>query len=89
MYICICNQVTDGQIRDVVRKKGMTRLQEVCRELGTCNQCGKCAVATRQVVTECLDQSVRQKPSVHWADERTVNPVVYDRRPEKCSARVA
>ena len=54
MYICICKQITDGQIRDAVREKGITSLQAICKELGACNQCGKCARAAKQVLGESI-----------------------------------
>ncbi len=87
MYICICNQVTDGQIRHAVRTKGITRLQDVCRELGACNQCGKCAVAVRQVISDCLEPDTVQAarwPSVELdpARRHTVR-----RRPERYPAQ--
>lgn len=56
MYICICKQVTDGQIRKVVNEKGITSLQGICKELDACNQCGKCAYAAKQVLGETLAQ---------------------------------
>lgn len=58
MYICICKQITDGQIRKAVKEKGITNLQGICKELGACNQCGKCAIAARQILGECMMQQL-------------------------------
>ncbi|MGI9213191.1 MAG: (2Fe-2S)-binding protein [Methylococcaceae bacterium] len=66
MYICICSQVTDGQVKATVKEKGMTRVQEVCRELGICNQCGKCANEVRRLVVDC--QEPLQTPHVRAVD---------------------
>jgi bacterioferritin-associated ferredoxin len=54
MYICICKNVTDGQIRKVVREKGVNNMRGLRKELGACDQCGKCALAARQVLRECM-----------------------------------
>jgi bacterioferritin-associated ferredoxin len=53
MYICICKNVTDGQIRKAVREKGVSNLRGLRRELGACDQCGKCAQEARQIIREC------------------------------------
>lgn len=53
MYICICKNVTDGQIRKAVREQGVRDLRGLRRELGACDQCGKCALEARKIVREC------------------------------------
>ena len=57
MYLCICNGVTDHEVRKTVREKGVCNLRGVRRELGACTQCGKCALATRQVIREALSST--------------------------------
>jgi bacterioferritin-associated ferredoxin len=57
MYLCICNGVTDHEVRKTVREKGVSNLRGVRRELGACTQCGKCALATRQIVRETLQST--------------------------------
>ncbi|MFN5745687.1 MAG: (2Fe-2S)-binding protein [Methylococcaceae bacterium] len=54
MYICICKGVTDSQIRKTVTEKGVSSIRGLRQELGACDQCGKCALAARQVINECL-----------------------------------
>lgn len=56
MYICICNGVTDSQIRQSVRENGCRRVRHLRKTLGACNQCGKCASAAKQVIEDCLDE---------------------------------
>jgi bacterioferritin-associated ferredoxin len=58
MYICICKNVTDGQIRKAVREKGVHNLRGLRKELGACDQCGKCAPEARQIIKDCLHHSV-------------------------------
>jgi len=62
VYICICNGITENQVRDAVFKHGAKRVGHVTKQLGACNQCGKCVSATQQVIDECLD-SGRENPT--------------------------
>jgi bacterioferritin-associated ferredoxin len=57
MYICICKRVTDGQIRKAVEEQGVRNLRTLRRELGACDQCGKCAPDAKQIINDCLDDS--------------------------------
>lgn len=57
MYICICKSVTDSQIRRCVRETGVRNLRGLRRELGVCDQCGKCASEARQIITQSLEES--------------------------------
>lgn len=52
MYVCVCNGVTDGQIREVVQTRGCDSLRDLRRELGVGSQCAKCARHARQVLRE-------------------------------------
>ena len=54
MYVCICKNVTDGQIRKAVREKGVSNLRGLRRELGACDQCGKCALEARRIIKDSL-----------------------------------
>ena len=42
MYVCICNGITDKQIRAAVAR-GVGSLEELQEELGVASQCGSCA----------------------------------------------
>jgi len=57
MYICICKSVTDSQIRRCVRETGVRNLRGLRRELGACDQCGKCAREARQIITQSIEES--------------------------------
>jgi bacterioferritin-associated ferredoxin len=41
MYVCICNAITDKQIRDAAAS-GVSSLWELRNELGVASNCGKC-----------------------------------------------
>lgn len=42
MYVCVCQAVTESQIRNAVGQ-GVTRLRELRTHLGVGSECGKCA----------------------------------------------
>jgi bacterioferritin-associated ferredoxin len=79
MYVCICKNVTENQIRDAVREKGIQRIRELRQTLGTCEQCGKCAPEAQQLIRDCLgqadsraDQSALRPAAVLAAARRTI-----------------
>ena len=64
MYVCICNAITDKQIRQAAQS-GVRDLWGLQRELGVASGCGSC----KEVASEILRES-RQKA-------RIFTPVVY------------
>lgn len=60
MYVCMCNAVTDSQIREAV-EKGATRFGQVRRELGLASQCGKCGILARNIFNQSLEHNVEQE----------------------------
>ncbi|BBF86031.1 bacterioferritin-associated ferredoxin [Aquitalea magnusonii] len=55
MYVCLCNAVTDSQIRQAV-ENGATRMCDLRAELGVASECGKCACCANQLRKETLQQ---------------------------------
>jgi len=55
MYVCLCESVTDGQIREAIYE-GCCSYREVRETLGVASQCGKCACLAKQVVRETLGE---------------------------------
>ena len=53
MYVCLCNGITENQIRDAVQE-GASSLRELKLRLGVASCCGKCADCAQQVVCETL-----------------------------------
>ncbi len=53
MYICVCNAVTDGEIRGAV-KLGVRSLSDLSATLGVATCCGRCADCARAVLAESL-----------------------------------
>lgn len=46
MYVCICNAVTDHQIREAALA-GARTLKDLRRDLGVTLECGRCASCAR------------------------------------------
>lgn len=65
MYVCICNAITDKQIRKAA-EAGVQDLWGLQRELGVGNSCGSC----KEMASEILAES-RQKPG------NRAEPVLY------------
>jgi bacterioferritin-associated ferredoxin len=53
MYVCLCNGITENQIRDAVFG-GADSLPELRRGLGVASSCGRCADCAQQVIQETL-----------------------------------
>jgi bacterioferritin-associated ferredoxin len=51
MYVCICNAITDKQIRRAARK-GASSLYELSAELGVAAGCGSCASSAQAILEE-------------------------------------
>ncbi len=51
MYVCICNAVTDKDIRKAA-KAGMTSLSALQEELGVAINCGSCADDASEILRE-------------------------------------
>lgn len=58
MYVCICKKVTDGQIRQAVAEQRVRNLRTLRKELGGCDQCGKCAVDAKQIIQDSLNETI-------------------------------
>lgn len=50
MYICVCNAVTEREIRQCAQL-GCT-LGDLREQLGVCTNCGKCKHAAKQILRE-------------------------------------
>ena len=60
MYVCICNSVTDHQIREAV-ENGCDSMSRLRSELKVATGCGKCETCARQLLNE-----LRSEPA--WSD---------------------
>jgi bacterioferritin-associated ferredoxin len=53
MFVCICRQVTDHQIRDLCRN-GSHDLEDIRAKLGVASVCGKCSCLAHSIVSEFI-----------------------------------
>ncbi len=55
MYICLCEPVTDKQLRSAILE-GASTIRELRQKLGVVKQCGRCAKATLAILEETLSE---------------------------------
>lgn len=65
MYICICKNITDHQIRKAVKDHRVSSMRELRSCLGACDQCGKCALAAREIIRDATKE--RRTPELSAA----------------------
>ena len=53
MYVCLCQGVTDHQIRDAIHE-GCCSYRQVREHTGVGTQCGKCAGEAKKLVRQTL-----------------------------------
>ncbi|WP_460427176.1 bacterioferritin-associated ferredoxin [Azotobacter armeniacus] len=58
MYVCLCQGVTDGQIRSAIQG-GCCTYRDVRIALGVGTQCGKCACIAKQIARETLGEEAQ------------------------------
>ena len=56
MYVCVCNAVTDSDIRQAV-DEGVRNLKQLKRNTGCSSTCGCC----REAASEVLQQALAEK----------------------------
>jgi bacterioferritin-associated ferredoxin len=54
MIVCVCNNISDREIRQAV-DLGLTSMEELRRDLGVSTCCGKCASYAEEVLAAHLD----------------------------------
>jgi len=55
MYVCVCQAVTDRQIRQAAAD-GARTLKDLRRELGVTRDCGRCASCAHECLKEAQDR---------------------------------
>ena len=56
MYICICNAITEGQVRECAQD-GNCSLEELASALGIGTACGRCRDCAAQVLAEARNEN--------------------------------
>lgn len=52
MFVCLCNGVTESQVRQAI-EQGATTLPELTQRLGVAAGCGSCAGFTEELLRSC------------------------------------
>ena len=58
MYVCICNAITDKQIRQAA-EAGVRDLWQLQRELGVASNCGACKEMAVQILRESAETTAQ------------------------------
>lgn len=51
MYVCLCKGITDRQIKAAIND-GAHSMSQLRKALGVASQCGKCGIATKEILME-------------------------------------
>ena len=73
MYVCVCNAITDKQIR-AAAEDGATDLWALQAELGVATNCGSCTEAATEILAEYRADTVGAR---HAGENLMVEPQVY------------
>lgn len=57
MIVCVCNNISDREIRQAV-DLGLSTMAELRRDLGVATCCGKCHTCAREVLATHLDATM-------------------------------
>ena len=59
MFVCLCNAVTDKDIKEAVLNEGIGHIRELRERMSIANQCGKCTRLTQQIIDDTIvDESL-------------------------------
>jgi len=64
MYVCICRNVTERQVREAVVRHGACNLRTLRKRVDTCSQCGKCALEVKTLIRETLAENAMLEQQV-------------------------
>ena len=66
MYVCVCNKVTDSQLRDAVAA-GAHSIGALQRQLNLGGNCGTCLDLGRELLNESLQTLLKDNPDLYYA----------------------
>lgn len=64
MYVCICNAITDSQIRQAAQS-GVEDLWQLQAEVGVASNCGSCKETAAAILRECRQSRVPLEPQTY------------------------
>jgi bacterioferritin-associated ferredoxin len=66
MYVCLCNKVTDGQIREATQR-GADTFDKLQQELKVATCCGRCRDCACQVMADAQAERWALEPDLAFA----------------------
>ena len=66
MYVCVCQAVTDRQIREAA-ESGARSLRDLRRDLGVTRDCGRCASCAQECLREAHGTAGKPKKAQRQA----------------------
>ncbi len=64
MYVCICNAITDKQIRQAA-DAGVRDLWQLQAELGVASNCGSCKEHASEILREKRQEASQREPEIY------------------------
>jgi bacterioferritin-associated ferredoxin len=76
MYVCVCNAITDKQIR-AAAEGGTTDLWALQAELGVATGCGSCTETASQILAEYRRPAPAKVRGSRFAGDPVAQPQIY------------
>ena len=64
MYVCVCNAITDKQIREAA-ESGVLELWSLQATLGVASNCGSCKETASEILREYRTAGRRAQPQIY------------------------
>ncbi len=66
MYVCVCNAVTEREVRNTI-KNGATTMRQLRSELNVAASCGTCEEGIEQFLEDVLSDELGSSPLLNIA----------------------
>ena len=66
MYVCVCNKVTDKQLKSAV-ENGAHSLGALQKSLAVGTNCGTCLETSQSMLNESLSELLAANPDIYYA----------------------
>lgn len=76
MYVCLCNGITDRQIRQAV-EDGASSMRELRQQLGVCGNCGRCGPEARDILCQTQSRIMASKVSIDLPPVPAMSPLAW------------
>jgi len=69
MYVCVCNAVTERQVKEAI-DAGATTVKALSRQLGVGSQCGACVSCAKECLQKAHQKKVKYPANVFPINEQ-------------------